>query len=130
MPTFTRFAGAFNLEFDSQQKRRVSIDAGGPLASNVAARLSFTSDDSGSYYNAMYFHQQSLYGVVLAELTPQYTVQFNSEFVDSRYRESDGVNRVNQGLLDNGTYLTGGPTAPISNFGTGFRCVIDAEIKR
>jgi outer membrane receptor protein involved in Fe transport len=118
VPAFTKFAGAFDVEADSQQKRRVVMDAGGPLTSNVAGRLSFTSDDSGSYYNAMYFHQQSLYGVVLAELTPQYTVQFNSEFVDSRYRENDGVNRVNQGLIDNGTYLTGGPTAPISDFGT------------
>jgi outer membrane receptor protein involved in Fe transport len=118
VPTFTKFAGAFDVEADSQQKRRVVMDAGGPLASNVAGRLSFTSDDSGSYYHSMFFHQQSLYGVVLAELTPQYTVQFNSEFVDSRYRENDGVNRVNQGLIDNGTYLTGGATAPVSNFGT------------
>ena len=118
VPGFTKFAGAFDVEADSQQKRRVVMDVGGPLASNVAGRLSFTSDDSGSYYNGMYFHQQSLYGVVLAELTPRYTVQFNSEFVDSRYRENDGVNRVNQGLIDNGTYLTGGATAPISNFGT------------
>src|SRR5580693_7842629 len=92
VPTFTKFAGAFDVEADSQQKRRVVMDAGGPLASNVAGRLSFTSDDSGSYYNVMYFHQQSLYGVVLAELTPQYTVQFNSEFVDSRYLETNGVN--------------------------------------
>jgi len=118
LPTFTKFSGAFDLEVDSQQKRRVVMDVGGPLSSNVAARLSFTGDESGSYYNDMYFHQQSLYGVVVAQLTPKYTVQFNSEFVDSRYRENDGVNRVNQGLIDNGTYLTGGPTAPISAFGT------------
>jgi outer membrane receptor protein involved in Fe transport len=118
LPSFTKFATAFDVEADSQQKRRVIVDVGGPLASNVAGRLSFTSDDSGSYYDGMYFHQQSLYGVVLAELTPRYTIQFNSEFVDSRYRENDGVNRVNQGLIDNGAYLTGAPTAPISNFGT------------
>ena len=118
LPTLTKFAAAFEVEADSQQKRRAVMDVGGPLTSNVAGRLSFTSDDSGSYYDTMYFHQQSLYGVVLAELTPRYTVQLNGEFVDSRYRENDGVNRVNQGLIDNGTYLTGGPTAPISNFGT------------
>ena len=118
LPTFTKFSTAVEVEADSQQKRRVVLDAGGPLASNVAARVSFTSDDSGSYYDTMYFHQQSLYGVLLAELTPRYTIQFNTEIVDSRYRENDGVNRVNQGLIDNGTYLTGGATAPVSNFGT------------
>src|ERR1700730_16497999 len=49
MPTFTKSSAAFNVEFDSQQKRRASFDLDGPLTSNVAARVSFTSDDSGSY---------------------------------------------------------------------------------
>src|SRR5271156_1140166 len=65
LPTFTKFATAVEVETDSQQKRRVVMDVGGPLASNVAGRVSFTSDDSGSYYDSMYFHQQSLYAVVL-----------------------------------------------------------------
>src|SRR5580700_6440402 len=50
MPTFTKSSVAFNVEVDSQQKRRASVDIDGPLTSNVAARVSFTSDDSGSYY--------------------------------------------------------------------------------
>src|SRR3984957_11138058 len=54
MPSFNKFASEFNLEFDSQQKRRASFDVGGPLTSNVAARVSFSSDDSGSYYYDMY----------------------------------------------------------------------------
>src|ERR1700729_4554029 len=45
MPSFNKFASEFNLEFDSQQKRRASFDVGGPLTSNVAARVSFSSDD-------------------------------------------------------------------------------------
>jgi outer membrane receptor protein involved in Fe transport len=118
LPTFTKFATSVEVEGDSQQKRRVVLDVGGPLASNVAGRVSFTSDDSGSYYDSMYFHQQSLYAVVLADLTSQYTIQLNGEVVDSRYRENDGVNRVNQALIDNGTYLTGGAAGPLSNFGT------------
>jgi outer membrane receptor for monomeric catechols len=118
VPAFSKLAGAFNLELDTQQKRKANFDVGGPLSPNVAARVSFTSDDSGSYYNDMYFHQQALYAVVLADFTPKYTVQFDTEFVDTRYRENDGVNRVNQGLINNGTYLTGGPVPPIADFGT------------
>jgi hypothetical protein len=38
-----------------------------------------------------------------------YTIQFNSEFAYQRYTEFDGVNRINQQLIDSGTYLTGGP---------------------
>ena len=50
MPTFTKFGGTWDVEADTQQKRRASFDVGGPLTSNVAARVSFSSDDSGSYY--------------------------------------------------------------------------------
>jgi outer membrane receptor protein involved in Fe transport len=118
MPNFNKFAGEFNLEFDTQQKRRASFDVGGPLTSNVAARVSFASDDSGSYYYDMYFHQQSLFASVLTEITPKYSVLITGAFEDTRYRENDGINRVNQALIDNGTYLTGGPVTPIGGIGT------------
>lgn len=118
MPSVTKFAATFNAEADSQQKRRASIDIGGPITSNVAGRVSFTSDDSGSYYHDMFFHQQSLYTALLADVSLNYTVAFNADFVDTRYRENDGINRVNQALIDNGTYLTGGPVTPIAGYGT------------
>ncbi len=111
MPSFTKWSEAFNLEFDSQQKRRASFDVGGPVSSNTAVRVSFASDDSGSYYYDMYFHQQSLYASVLTNFTDQYSVLFTGEADDSRLRENDGVNRVDQALIDNGTYLTGAPPA-------------------
>lgn len=121
MPSFVKSTEAFNVEVDTQQKRRASFDIDGPLTSNVAARVSFTSDDSGSYYYDMYFHQQSLFASVLTELTPRYSVLVTGGVEDTTYRENDGVNRVNQALIDNGTYLTGGVVggAPgISGFGS------------
>ncbi len=118
MPSFSKPFAAFDVEFDSQQKRRASFDVGAPLSANVAARVSFTTDDSGSYYHGMYFHQQSLYAALQWNLSPQYSVVVTGSFEDTRYRENDGVNRVNQDLIDNGNYLTGLPTAPISGFGT------------
>jgi len=124
MPSMTTFATTFNLEVDSQQKRIAGFDVGGPLASNVAGRVSFTSNDSGSYYNNMFFHQQSVYAAVKVEVTPNYTVSLNGDFVDTKYRENDGINRVNQALIDNGTYLTGGPVGGASSIG-GFGTTID-----
>ncbi len=118
LPSMTKFAEAFNVEVDSHQKRIAGFDVGGPLASNVAGRVSFTSNDSGSYYNNMFFHQQSLYGAVVIDVSPNYTVSINGDVADTRYRENDGVNRGNQAFIDNGTYLTGGPVTPISGFGT------------
>jgi len=118
MPNFTRFGGDFNLEFDTQQKRRASFDVGGPLSSDTAARVSFATDDSGSYYYDMYFHQQSLFAAIQTDLTPKYSILITGGFEDTRYRENDGVNRVNQALIDNGTYLTGGLVGPIQGFGS------------
>ncbi len=51
--------------------------------------MSFTTDDSGSYYYDMYFHQQSLFAAVLTEITPQYSVLVTGGFEDTRYREND-----------------------------------------
>jgi len=111
MPSFTSTTESFQVEFDSQQKRRASFDVGGPITADTAARVSFMSDDSGSYYYDMYFHQQSLYAAVQTNFTDRYSVLLTGEAVDTRYRENDGVNRVNQALIDNGTYLTGAPPA-------------------
>ena len=113
MPSFGKFSESFELEFDSQQKRRASFDVTGPLSANTAARVSFATDDSGSYYYDMYFHQQSLFAAVQTNFTDRYSVLFTADVVDTRYRENDGVNRVNQALIDNGTYLTGAPDPSI-----------------
>lgn len=108
MPSLVKFSAEVNVEFDSQEKRRASFDVDGPLSSNVAGRVSFTLDDSGSYYYDMFFHQQSLFVSLLTEFTPQYSVLFTGGFENTTYRENDGINRVNQTLINNGTYLTGG----------------------
>ena len=119
MPSVTKWSEAFNLEADSQQKRRASFDINAPLSSNVAARVSFQTDDSGSYYWDMFFHQQSLYAAVLYQVTPKYSVVVTGSFEDTRYRENDGINRVNQALIDNGTYLTG-TTDEIEGYGATY----------
>jgi outer membrane receptor protein involved in Fe transport len=113
MPSMTTYAASGSVEVDSHQKRILTLDAGGPLTNNVAGRLSFTTNDSNSYYNDMYFHQQSLYGAVVAQVTPNYKISINGDITDTRYRENDGINRLNQGLIDNSTYLTGAP--PLSS---------------
>jgi outer membrane receptor protein involved in Fe transport len=120
MPSLLKDMESFNLEFDSQQKRRASVDVNAPLTSSVAARVSLATDDSGSYYWGMYFHQQAAYAALLIQVTPRYSVVFNADVADTLYRENDGVNRVNQGLINNGTYLTGGPVGgPSAIYGYG-----------
>jgi outer membrane receptor protein involved in Fe transport len=119
LPSMTTFATTASLEADTHQKRIVSVDLGGPLIENVAGRVSFTSNDSNSYYYDMYFHQQSLYAALVADVTSNYKISINGDITDTRYRENDGINRVNQGLIDNSKYLTGAPPlSSVVGFGT------------
>src|SRR5580692_667973 len=120
MPSFVKSIADFELEFDTQEKRRASVDLGMAFNSNIAGRLAFTEDDSGSYYNNMFFHQQSVFAAVIDQVTPQYTVLVTGGLENTTYRENDGINRVNQQLIDNNSYLTGGVVggpAGVSGFG-------------
>ena len=119
VPSSTNVAAMIDTEFDSQQKRIFGFDVGGPLTSNIAGRVSFISNDSGSYYYDMFFHQQQLYAVLVDQITSKYTISVNGSFVDTQYRENDGINRLNQGLIDSATYLTGAPPlSDVEGFGT------------
>src|SRR5580698_5471539 len=119
VPSSTNVAAMFDTEFDTQQKRIVGFDIGGPLTSDIAGRVSFISNDSGSYYYDMFFHQQQVYAVLVDQVTSNYTFSVNGSFVDTQYRENDGINRLNQGLIDSATYLTGAPPLDdVSGYGT------------
>jgi outer membrane receptor protein involved in Fe transport len=121
VPSLTKTFADFSLEVDSQQKRKASVDASTPIGNDYGLRVSFLEDDSGSYYTNVFFHQQALFVSMLGQVTPKYSVMASVGFENTTYRENDGINRVNQQLIDNGTYLTGGPVggaAAISNYGT------------
>ncbi len=117
LPSLTRSFVDFSLEGDTFQKRIAAVDFGAPIAANTAARVSITSNDSGSFYDNMLFHQQAAYVALLSSLTSNYNVLFTFDYVDTKYRENDGINRVDQNLIDNNEYLTGAPPADtISGF--------------
>ncbi len=115
LPNFSEFKGNTSIEFDTINHRRWTLDVGGPIGDGkLAYRISYAGEESGSYYNSQYFHEQAVYGVVVAHPNDNVTVQFNSELSIQDFTENDGVNRVNQQLINNGTYLTGGPAGPIA----------------
>jgi outer membrane receptor protein involved in Fe transport len=126
LPSMTNFAAEAGLEFDTQQKRIATFDIGGPIATNIAARLSITENDSGSYYHDMFFHQDSIFGSLLDQISPQYSVLFTAGVENTTYRENDGINHVNQQLIDNGTYLTFGATGGPGYF-SGFGSPVEFD---
>jgi len=119
VPSFNAFSATATVDVDTVGHRRQSLDFGGPASDSLAYRISYAGEESNSYYDYQYFHQQAVYGSLIANISDKYTVQVNSEIALGRYTENDGINRVNQQLIDNGSYLTGGVVggaANISNF--------------
>jgi hypothetical protein len=118
-PYFDQFKGEATAEFDTYDKRRWSLDFGGPINDRVAYRFSYTGEDSDSFYNGMYFREQAVYGAATINVNDKYTINVNSEVAYADYKEDDGVNRVNQQLINSGSYLTGGiaPGSSVSGFG-------------
>jgi hypothetical protein len=72
----------------------------------MAARVSFTSDDSGSYYYDMYFHQQSLFAAVLDQITPQ--------LLGAGHRRRRGHHATAKTTASIGSIRDSSTTAPIS----------------
>ena len=117
-PNFVKFSGVVDAQFDTQGERRIGFDLGGPVGADhpgLAYRVSYAGNNSGGYWYGQYMHQQSVFFSLLDEVSPKYSVEFNSEVVNAKYVENDGVNRVNQAFIDHGTYLTGSPTT-ITNY--------------
>jgi outer membrane receptor protein involved in Fe transport len=119
VPSDAKFSAMFDAEVDTQQKHVVGFDVGGPITSTLSGRATVISNDSGSYYYDMFFHQQQVFLALVDKITPNYTVSINGTFVDTKYRENDGINRVNQNLIDNAIYLTGAPPLDtVNGYGT------------
>ena len=114
-PFFDKFQGNVGTTIGMYQVYRWSADFGGPLIKNeLAFRISYTGEDSGSYYDYSHKQSEAIYGAVT--WTPKntnYTLAFNAEFDEADYNENNGINRVTQNLIDNDKYITG--TVPGGN---------------
>jgi outer membrane receptor for monomeric catechols len=112
-PNMNRDVFAASATFDTVSNRRWVVDAGGPLIKgDLAFLLSYSGEFSDSYFYGHWMHKNALYGAVRWEPNDRYLLDFSSEVNAEQYTENVGVNRVNQALIDNGTYLTGQPADP------------------
>jgi outer membrane receptor protein involved in Fe transport len=109
-PSLTRMTYAGSASIDTVQNRRFTLDIGGPvIPGELGVRLSYSGEDSDSYFYGHYFRKNAIYGAVRWEPNSNYRLDFNTELISEQYSENGGINRVNQALIDRGTYLPGGP---------------------
>ena len=112
-PNMNRDVLTASATFDTVSNRRWTIDAGSPvIKGDFAFLLSYSGELSDSYFYGHWMHKNALYGAVRWEPNDRYRFDFNTEVNSEQYTENVGVNRVNQTLIDHGTYLTGQPDEP------------------
>ncbi len=109
-PSLDEFSTQVQVTLDTIYNRRWTVDTGGPVIPGVLGlRLSYSGEDSGSYFYGHYLHKSALYAAVRWRPNSSYQLDFDSEINVQQYTENVGINRVNQNLIDHGLYLQGAP---------------------
>ncbi len=131
-PNLNHFKASGSASVDSVGNRRVTADVGGPIdPGTLAVMLSYSGEHSDSYFYGHYMHKNALYGALSWAPNDKYRLEINSEINDEQYTEEVGVNRVNQALINSGSYLqndpAGGPVY-VDSFLTNFNLLNSVKL--
>jgi outer membrane receptor protein involved in Fe transport len=111
-PYFDSEHATANVTWGDYGNRRAQLDVSGPINDQLAYRVSYEGDYSGSYYRFGYDHSNDIYVALRYLPNSQLTIDFNTEFYLAHYTENTGINRPTQQLIDNGLYYTGTGVSP------------------
>ncbi|OAI42651.1 hypothetical protein AYO41_03860 [Verrucomicrobia bacterium SCGC AG-212-E04] len=107
-PYFDKFQGQVGATFGSYGQYLYNADFGGPIIKDkLAFRVSFSGEESGSYYENGHQYTQAIYTALTWTPSANYTLDFNFEGFWADYTENFGINRPTQDLIDHGRYITG-----------------------
>ncbi len=106
-PYFDQFRGQASLTYGSYDKKQWSVDVGGPVSDRLAYRVSYSGEDSGSFYDFSHKTTNALYGALTFRPSDRYELFLNGEFFRASYTEHFGINRPTQDLIDRGLYIPG-----------------------
>ena len=113
-PYFDKFQGDASTTIGMYDQFRQSLDFGGPIVKDqLAYRISYSGQESGSYYDLVHDDSQSGYMALSWIPSDKYSLDFNASYDTVDYLENNGINRVTQNLIDNGNYQSG-QTLPVT----------------
>ena len=113
-PYFDKFQGDASTTIGMYDQFRQTLDFGGPIEKDqLAYRISYSGQESGSYYDLVHDDSQSGYMAISWVPSDNYSLDFNASYDTVDYLENNGINRVTQNLIDNGEYQTG-QTLPVT----------------
>lgn len=113
--------GGFSYTTGSWDKSVISAEVGGP-ASIAGKEMGFylygAVENSGSYYDNSGTDQTVLQASFNVDITDNLRIEFGGMYHDYDGNQIAGWNRLSQGLIDNGTYVTG-TAKPLDTDGDG-----------
>lgn len=115
-PFFDGFHGEAYGEVGMYDQYRWGLDIGGPISKALAYRMSYSGEESGSYYYDGYKHTQAVYAALDWQPNDKYDLFVDGEFFRADYAENFGINRPTQALIDKGQYQTGVNDNPAPDF--------------
>ena len=118
-PVFGASHGYVSVTGGSYDQKRWTIDYGAQISPKAAYRISYSGEESGSYYYDGHKNTEALYAALIYRPNDRYNVFFNTEVFYADYTENFGINRVTQALIDNGLYQTGVNNNPARDFANG-----------
>jgi hypothetical protein len=116
-PSLLHLVSSASASVDSLGNRRVVADLGGPInTGTLGVLLSYSGEDStDNYFTAHYMRKNAVYAALRWQPSDAYRLDFNTEVNSETYTENVGVNRVNQNLIDHGSYLQGAPVGELDS---------------
>ena len=113
--------GGFSYTTGSWDKSVITAEVGGP-ASIAGKEMGFylygEVENSGSYYDNSGTDQTVLQASFNVDITDNLRIEFGGMYHDYEGNQIAGWNRLSQGLIDNGTYVTG-TAKPLDTDGDG-----------
>ncbi|HEY5745005.1 MAG TPA: TonB-dependent receptor [Chryseolinea sp.] len=106
-PYLSKFTGEVSFTAGMYDQYRWALDFGGPITDQLAYRISYSGEESGSYYENGNKNTEAIYGAITWMPSSNYTLELNAEMFFADYTENWGINRPTQELIDDGKYQTG-----------------------
>lgn len=109
-PFYDRARSEVQIEFGSDNHRRLQWDAGAPFLFGdkpAAFRLSTTLNRADRYYDRIEHDFESIYGSMKVRLSNRLELFIGGEYYNFRSSEIPGYNRPTQDLINNRNYIIG-----------------------
>ncbi len=93
-----------------------NLDLGGPINKELAYRVSYLGREADSYYQNVKNDTQDIFTALTWRPNEKLELDWTAQYINSRFNEITGINRVTQELIDREIY-NAGPVLPNNAFG-------------